>query len=843
MKKAELLARREALETLWKDGISGLALLEKNTELIDTHLRQCFNRCPEASKGMAIVALGGYGRRELFPFSDVDLLLLHEAAPDEDIEKVAEAVFYPLWDAGIEVGHGVRTIEACMEDALEDFFFQVAMLDARIIAGSSPLFDKLMSAFNAKYIEGLRHHFLDNMLAHRSKRHEQFGRHSYLLEPHIKESRGGLRDVQAMLWTSHFVYGLHGLNDLEEAGLLSWDKKHEFREAWDHLIKIRNRLHYISGRKNDQLYFEHQEDMSKAFGYKKSNGLLAVEHFMRQVYSHLQTIAVITDLFFEHVDETLNLSKEENEVRVLEPGIESKNGQIHLVDSNLLAKRPAILMRLFQISARAGLPLHHRTRNIINQNLHLIDDRQRNSRRVAKSFLEAIQSANEPLNILAPMLETGLLATYIPEFSRVESLAQHDVYHMYTVDSHLLQAVSELHQLNRKEQQLFSSIKSKNVLYLSVLLHDIGKGEGSKHAERGAKFAEIIGKRLGLGDEEISDLVYLINNHLFLSNTALHRDLEDEAFLKRCAEKIKNTDRLTMLYLLSIADARATGPAAWNDWKAALLLEFYLKVTLLLEKSGPTESDHQENARWMRKKLAEMLGKDLAWITEKLPTDYLLTFTPEGSADHVKLSRDLKKGDILVYPTAHQGSWSLLLLTKDRSGLLARIFGVLALHNLNVLSAQIFTWEDGTVVDVMDIDSIVGEQFEAQEWDDLKNDLHLAITNQLGLAHRLSWKLKPASGSMRQIKPRSKPRVTIDNETSDNYTIVDIEVYAEDRAALHYDIANTFADFGINIFRAKIARQAEKLVDVFYVLGSDHNKIDKPELQEEIRQALLYAVS
>ena len=286
--KSELRTKRDALEALWQKGLSGQALISEHTKLIDSSLISSFTDCQVDTHDMALVALGGYGRQELFPFSDIDLMLLHRPEAKDRLNDVAEAIFYPLWDAGREVGHGVRTIEICLEDAKEDFFFQVSMLDARLLDGSQGLFDELMEKFNRLFVTGHRKDFFETMLSHCRLRHERYGNHSYLLEPQIKESRGGFRDIQAMLWSAQVVFGLHTLDDLENSALLTKDDRQKFEEAINALIRIRNRLHYISGRKNDQLFFEHQEDMAQAFGYKTTKAMLGVELFMREVHNHLQ---------------------------------------------------------------------------------------------------------------------------------------------------------------------------------------------------------------------------------------------------------------------------------------------------------------------------------------------------------------------------------------------------------------------------------------------------------------------------------------------------------------------------------------------------------------------------
>jgi [protein-PII] uridylyltransferase len=836
----ELRAKRDALEYLWRQGLSGQSLLHKHSHLIDDYLAGCFAKCPEAQEGMTLTALGGYGRRELFPFSDIDLLLLYSPEVEDRLSSVTEALFYPLWDAGLEVGHGVRTPEACITDAKEDFFFQVSMLDARPLAGSTKLFDELKQSFSQGFIEGHRQDFLQNMMSHRLERHNRYGMHSYRLEPNIKESRGGFRDIHAMSWVAQALFGLYSLKEIKEAGLLTCQEKDRFEQAWNHLVKIRNRLHYLSGRKNDQLFFEHQEEMAKAFKYSNNKGVLGVERFMQDLYKHLQTIATTTDLFFEHVDETLGASRPMTAEQTIEPGITVRAGRLHLTDQELINKRPYLLIRLFSHAAKTGLKIHHRSRKLISANLHLIDDKLRRSRRMAKAFLTILQQAENPGKILATMLDTGLLTAYIPEFKDVHSLAQHDVYHINTVDRHLLQSVTETKNLFAKETP-FAKINSPHVLLLAALLHDIGKGHSEDHSQRGAELVRHTGESMGLANEEVECLCFLVEKHLFLTITAMRRDLEDEEFIRECAKQIKSPERLAMLYLLSLADAKATGPTAWNDWKDSLLMELSLKITHLLERRELKLPDMSQGVEWLQDRVRELLGDNKIDLGI-LPEEYLLSCKPEEVVCHLKLQADLDTPTKAIVEHEENGPcWSVLVITKDSTGLLSKICGTLALHGLHVIGAQIFTWTDSTAVDILTIRPTHDQIHQNQNWKNLTEDLNLALKNRLGLAHRLGNKSQTSFRKKDPKRTTTPPRVIIDNNSSTQYTI--IEVFADDRPGLLYEITKTFADFEINIHRAKIGSDGDQAVDVFYTLDGFDTKINNPEFQDEIKEALLHTAT
>ncbi len=836
---SELRTRREILEILWRQGLSGKALLKEHTNLIDSHLETKFNECPNVS-GITLIAIGGYGRRELFPFSDIDLLILHNSKSDEQLATATEAILYPLWDAGLDVGHSVRTIDQCISDAKSDFFFQVAMLDARLIAGDTSLFDKLQKLYQQDFIAGRRQDFLTQMVFHRKHRLKTFAKHSYLLEPHIKEGRGGLRDIQAILWTSRVVFGLKSLQDIEDAGILTNDERNNLETAWEHLIQIRNRLHYLSGRKNDRLHFERQEEISRDFNYRKTEGIRAVEHFMREVYGHLQTIAVSADLFLSHVNESINPIKPggpDDSFKVLEPGIVIRHNRIHLDGRQDLNKTPELAMRIFLQAAQTGLDIHHQTRKTISASLDAVRNMQ-SSPSLGRDFLNII-SLPKGASSLETMLECDFLAAFLPEFAHLKSLAQHDVYHIFTVDYHLVQAVASLTKVIDKHANIFEIITKPHILFLAALLHDIGKGYGGDHATKGAELAEQTGQRLGLNKTERATLAFSIKHHLFLTETALCRDLEDSQLIKRCAKIIKSPEQLAILYLLSIADAMATGPTVWNDWKAALLLELYLKIALLLEKNDKEDHDISQGITWIHQHVSQLLGDNNSFDIKSLPHDYLLNFSPEEISQHIRLSQNITGDNFVLEPQNKDGHLSILIIAKDRPGLLTKICGTIALNGLEVLAAQIFTWPDGTAVDTIDVCPIYNNEYSDAEWGELRNDLQKAFNFRLGLDYRLSHSdVRPTKTAKIKSAP---PKVIINNDSSETFTI--IEVYAQKHLGIIYKITKTLSEFRINIFRAKIGTHSDQVVDVFYVLDNKNQKITAIDFKEEIRQSLLYATT
>jgi [protein-PII] uridylyltransferase len=846
-----LRARQEALAASWREGLSGQEILRRSAALIDDFIVQQFEASPavqNARGSIAVIALGGYGRSEFYPYSDIDLLLLHDWWSKKSMQAVAESLLYPLWDQGFEVGHSVRGVKDAVQFALEDFHFQVSLLDARLIAGSSALFEELRDRYVHKVLNGRRHDFVRTMEAFKQERWRKYGSHTYLLEPHIKEGKGGLRDIQAMCWVAKGVFGLQDLDAIQSSAMLEAANRKAFEDAWSMLLKIRNQLHLRCGRKNDHLIFEFQQETAQAFGYRDTEGMLGVEHFMRDVYSHLQAVSVVTDLFFEHVHEVLGLTSGPATEQLLERSIVLRGGTVRLTSVEDLTTRPLLLMRLFLQAGRAGAPLHHRTRQMVASHLFLVDDRFRSSKRVGRAFLELLTGVEPIFPVLESMLATGLLTRYIPEFAGVESLAQHDLYHLYTVDRHQLQTVAELSVLRQENPELFAEVGNLEVLYLAALLHDIGKGKQSDHSVLGAAMIAGIGARLHLADEDRAALEFLVRHHLYLPENALRRDFSDREFIRQAAEMIGDAERLTMLYLLTIADSKATGPSAWSDWKASLLSDLYLSIKACLGANchldTPNREEEAQGVSWLREQIAANLnGQPTRIDIHSLPADYLLSFSLEAVLRHLRVHMEQAvrlKQQVLLFPEPGGRSWPLLIMGPDKVGLLAKFCGVLALHHLTVLSAQIFTWPDGTVVDTLEVVPAIARRFEEMDWSAVERDLNLAINYRLDVGYQLHERSQPRqySGS-RQVQQLER-KVIIDNQTSQHYTLID--VYGDDSRGALYQLTQTLADFGLSIHRAHIATEVEQLIDVFYVRTQAGGKLTDPAAVEKVRMTLMHII-
>ena len=842
-----LRARQQELAEQWHQGLDGRELLRRHAALVDAFIVEQFDRARTAGEipgQVAMVALGGYGRSELYPYSDIDLLLLHDQRAGSALQAAARALLNPLWDAGCEVGHSVRTVAEAARFAREDFPFQVALLDARLVVGAAPLLEELRQRYTTTILQGRRQQFVRAMQDWRAQRRNRYGSHSFLLEPHIKEGTGGLRDIQAMRWVARGVFSLPDLEAVQGSGLLADADRQAFEQARAMLTRIRYGLHRLCGRKSDHLVLDYQEDLAAALGYRDQDGQRGVERFMREVYTHLQTVAVVTDLFFEHVLEILGMTGPAAGERRLERAIAVRGGTVRLTAPEELGQRSYLLMRLFLQAGRTGLPLHHRTRQAVTAHLHLVDDGFRESRRVARIFSELLTTSREIFPVLEAMLATGLLTRYLPEFAAVESLAQHDLYHLYTVDRHQLQTVAELAALRQEMAELFAEAGETEVLHLAALLHDIGKGRRTDHSQLGAELAMAIGRRLQLSAADCDLLAFLVRHHLYLPENGLRRDCTDREFIRQAAAVVGDVRRLTLLYLLTIADSRATGPSAWSNWKAGLVAELYLGVKTYLAAGGAaTGDDHgeSEGVRWLREQVATLLaGGQTAIDPAVLPADYLLGFSPREVVRHLAIHREQAgrlRQQVLLFAEPGEQGWHLLIMGDDRPGLLAKFCGVLALHGLRVRSARIFTWPDGTVVDSLEVVPAALREFDEMDWGRVERDLNLAINYRLDVGFRLLEQRQPRPWGPARPVQQAQRRVVLDNQTSGRFTIV--EVHAGDSPEILYQLAQTLADFDLTIHQARIATEVEQLIDVFYVRTATGGQLTDPEAMAALQSALL----
>jgi [protein-PII] uridylyltransferase len=856
--KKYLLEQREKLRETHDQGEAGLTVAGRHAAFIDVFIISVFNSVEVrallglegAEQACVVLGLGGYGRKELAPFSDIDLLFLYSEKIESQVEEVIRKILYPLWDVGYELGYTVQTLEHCLEMARSDPSFLTALLDARRVTGSTALAQSLKARIAALLKEDQGQPWQAWILKEGEKRHRRYGDSAFFLEPHLKEGLGGLRDIHLLLWMGKSLFEAPDMVSLEKAGLLSREDRKVLAQSHNVLLRLRNQLHYLTGRKNDRLSFEYQEAMADWAGVKSLGDILPVEVFMRDVYQHLQGVQIIRENFFERLAELRQKGEKQREI--LEPGIYLEGDRLYLESARVLLDHPALLMKLFWYALKNEVRLSQETIRLIKQCLFLVDEPFRRSREVSRIFLEIIGDLKTTRPLLETMLHTGLLTRYLPEFEATVGRTQFDTYHVYTVDIHLLLTLLELKKIGQgiylKEEPLIYGIWGEvddfTSLYLAALFHDLGKGQGKNHARQGALMIPAIAERLGLSSSESEKVAFLVKHHLLLVDTALRRDLNDEDLIVRSAQVIKDAETLKMLTLISYADALATGSRAWNNWKSMLVKDLFFKLLHILEKGEVASGMALETLASLQREILEQVEKEIPpkearMLLEGMPTGYLLSLPAASIARHLRLLRQLDGKPFLWAVEKKEEIYELFICCHDRPGLFSRLTGVLSLNHINILGAQIFTRSDRIALDIFQVQPPLDPLFEEETWEKVHEQLLKAIQGKLSLDYRLAQK-KPGLQLSSGPKTQAESQVVIDNQGSDFYTI--LEIYSQDRLGLLYTITKTLFEIELNIHYAKISTKVDQVVDVFYVADLEGQKIWDEERMEEVKKAILFAL-
>jgi [protein-PII] uridylyltransferase len=853
--KKYLLEQRENLKERHDQGENGLQVAGRHASFIDVFIISVFNSL-EARGPLGLVGedqtcvtlgLGGYGRKELAPFSDIDLLFLCSGKVESRMEEVIRKILYPLWDVGYDLGYTVQSFRDCLDMASSDPSFLTALLDARRITGSPPLASALQKEIAHLLRNGQARIWQEWLLKEQEKRHLRYGDSAFFLEPHLKEGLGGLRDIHVLLWLGRALFEAPDLYSLEKIGLLSEGGRQVLSDSHNFLLRLRNQLHFLAGRKDDRLSFEFQETMARWYGAEARGDILPVEVFMQEVYRQLQGVRTLHQSFFEQMAERGQAGERQREV--LEPGIYLEDGRLYLESAKVLTDDPALMMKVFWYAHKKEVRLSQETIRLIRQCLFLVDESFQNSEAVSRLFLEMIGDLKPNRELLETMLQTGLLIEYIPEFKATVCRTQFDTYHIYTVDIHLILTLVELKRIGRgvyaKEEPLlfgiWGEIEDFSALYLAGLFHDLGKGQGKNHAEQGALMIPEIAARLKLPARSAERIAFLIKNHLLLVETALLRDLNDEDLIVRCARILQDSQTLKMLYLLSYADSLATSHKAWNNWKSMLVRELFFKLLHIFEKGDLATDAALESSR---RRVLEMVEKEipakeaLAFL-EGMPQTYLLSLPPEAVAKHLRLLRQLDGKPFLWQVEKKEEIYEIFICCHDRPSLFSRLTGVLALNNINILGAQIFTRSDRIALDIFQVHPPLDPLFAEETWEKVHEQISKAIEGKLSLDYRLAQK-KPMLHSIPAPVLKTEDRVLIDNYGSDFYTI--LEIYTQDRLGLLYTITKTLSDAELNIYFAKISTKIDQVVDVFYVTDLEGQKIYDQDQLEEIQKAILFAL-
>lgn len=842
--------------------------IESLTRIIDEYFQDAFAKSKIAQEmtasgnPVALVALGGYGRGEQCVHSDVDILILFEKKLPKGADALVKELVYPLWDARFETGYAVRTVKECLTMAWEQFDILTTMLDARFICGGSHIYSLLMEKFRNRLSKKHIQTSLNRLIDQSQKRYTDYGDSTYLLEPNLKSGHGGLRDYHTIIWYARIMADIKCRKDLERYGFLSHDEFKTLEGSLAFIWDIRNMLHYIAGRKCDQLHFEHQVELAKLFGLKDRDGHKAVESFMGELHSKMDFIKQINLM----ITEDIQLSKKARLFSGIKratnyKGIIIRERRLEFDTVEIIPNQPDLLLKIFVESGRLKKPLSIDARRIVGEFAYLVDDKLRRDTVNVEMFEQILSYSLWEFNVLNVMLSTGLLVRFIPEFSRIVNKIQYNQYHLFPVDKHSIRCVQIINSFKEKEKDesnqlyagIYKELRNRRTLLMGALLHDIGKGDpADEHSERGANITRTIMARSGYTASDIEETVFLVRNHLFLMKIATRRDISDEQTAVFCASKIEKIPLLKKLYLLTVADSIATGPKAWNGWTEALLRDLFLKVMGVLKNR---ELATRKASKTIQRKKDEVVALNQAismdssgsWEESLLIKEldcmshrYLLYVSASEIMTHLNLYRRLEKRDFLWTITSHDDSYirTITVCGKDKPGFYSKLAGVFFLNGLNIVGSQAYSLGNNTALDIFKVMPPTDRIFENEKWNKAEKEFQQALNDDAFLERlidKLPRSITPKSGQM-----PIPNKVRIDNETSSFFTI--IEVFTYDFPGLLFAITNVLYKLGLDVRVAMVATKIDQVVDIFYVKAVDNGKIDDPAMGEEIKNSILKAL-
>ena len=832
-----LLAEEEAaIRERHAAGAGGDEIVQRRTALIDRVLRELWNTGGDSDVRPALIAIGGYGRGELNPRSDVDIMFLCRSGKEREN---AAPVLYLLWDTGLDIGHSVRTVDECIDLARSDTKIRTSLLESRLLAGDPMFYQDYRHRMSAEVFNRKTAQFITEKIAERNAMRQKYGGSLYLREPNIKESAGGLRDIHTARWIALTRFGVAAEADLLRSGIVGPEQISRFIRSRNFLWRLRNEIHYLSGRKNDQMTYDLQETAARDFRYRDSAHLSSVERFMKSYFLHARTIQEFTRVI---LDRSLQKRSRGWFERVRSVGSFSlRDKTLFTTREDLLLLQPDAAFEAFSIVQTHGAVLSDRLRQEITT---CRIGEVRTSAPAAALFLSILDTPDRLADTLTLMRDVKFLGRYLPEFRAIQALAPHDHYHKYTVDEHILTAIRNLEDVWRKRSpaletlsQAMRDVTKRWVLMLAVLLHDLGKAYRSGHAHRGRDIAEQVLLRLGVAGDDRDRILFLVENHLLMSVLSQRRELNDRKVIDDFARTVGDPENLRMLYLLTYADMSAVGPAAWTGWKAALLQDLYLRTAGHFDTTGDVQDEQQARIESARRHLADSGGstpEEIDAFLRSMPLNYLMTASRSRMLDHLQMVRQLPAEQFVI---RHQhrferGYTELTVCAYDAYGMFYRTAATIAAQNLSILRAQVYTARNGIMIDTFQITDDEGAITAYDEvWRTVEADLRDVLTG------RKQPPEAKASLYGRTVPGDVAPSVTFDNETSAALTIIDIT--ARDRIGLLYRIARTLYDLNIDIASAKISTEGIRAMDSFYISDLLREKIKDPERLSRIREALL----
>lgn len=864
-------AWREHLQASLHAGTRGKALNRAHSDAVDRLIlllceRALASYAPPAGAGaparFALIAVGGTGRREMSIGSDIDLLFLAEDGKDPRVAHLAERMQYVLWDAGVKVGAALRDIKECIRLARNDDTAKTAILITRLLAGDASLFEEFEKAVRGRLLRDPAAHLEERVQAVRA-RHERFGESLYLLEPNLKEGAGGLRDYHGALWAAcALAPDVRSEADFVRLELLSPGELRELEEALDVLWRLRSGLHGLCGSRVDQLTFELQAQLAEELGAPARGAELPVENLMRDYYRSARTIQTLSEIVIEQCRVRVQPKSAPGEVSPVEDGFVVADGALQIPGPELLRERPLRLLSAFAVAQYYDVPLSRDARRMIREALELVDDAFCHSPEARDMLLRILGSDERVARSLSAMNETGLLGRYIPEWENIVCRWQHVAYHTYTVDVHSIFLVEQLRRLWRGEYEeqlpdlteLVRSVPDRQVLFLGALLHDIGKGyDSADHSKTGAELAQKILKRLALSTERSRRVVFIVEAHLLMSHIAQRRDLSDPKVIADFAGRVGDRENLVNLYLATFADMRASSDAGFTSWRRELLRELFERSSEYLEAGeGGTEPAarqiHARSARRRENARVELLkgGTPVALVDaflDAMPQRYFGAHTPRQVARHAAVLLSLKPDQNFVQAARdmRSGYSELIVCSRDQPGLYGKIAGCVTAAGINIIASQVYTTKDGIALEAYRVTTPPGLAQEHEEyWKRFEGTLNGVLEGEIDLGKRLRDTRRPLFA--RRVIASGKPAsVSIRNDVSDAYTVIDIT--ADDRLGLLYDLTRTMAEHGLEIDISRATTVLDQAGDTFYVKTLAGRRLTDFDAQSALSRALVRAAA
>jgi [protein-PII] uridylyltransferase len=817
---------------------------------------------PSDSEHMAVIATGGYGRGLQAPGSDIDLLFLLPYKQTAWGESIAEAILYCLWDTGLKVGHATRSVDECIRQAKADMTIRTAILEARFLLGDRKLFDELITRFDNEVVRNTAAQFVAAKLAEREERVRRSGQSRYLVEPNVKDGKGGLRDLHTLFWIAKYVYRVREPDELIKRGVFDKHEYQLFRRCEDFLWSVRCHMHFVTGRAEERLAFDIQREIAQRLGYTEHPGQQDVERFMKHYFLIAKDVGDLTAIVCAQLEDDQTktvpvLSRVMAKFRTVkrkklaetDDFIVDKN-RIRLAQANVFKRDPVNLIRIFHLAQKHNLAFHPDAMRVMTRSLHLINSELRDNKEANRLFLEIITSKNDPETVLRRMNEAGVLGRFVPAFGKIVAMMQFNMYHHYTVDEHLLRCIGILTEIERGRDheaplahELFQKLLPGNrtVLYVTMFLHDIAKGRIEDHSIAGARVARRFCPRLGFSVADTETVAWLIENHLLMSSVAQSRDLSDRKTIENFAAVVQSAERLKLLTILTTADIRGVGPGVWNGWKAQLLRTLYYETEPVLT-GGFSEVNRAQRVAIAQNEFRQTLrhwpAKRLDAYIARLYPPYWLKVDLQHKVEHAHFVLAAEDAGKTLATTIgfHGGAVTeLTVLAPDHPWLLSIIAGACAMAGANIVDAQIYTTTDGLALDTISLSrEFERDEDEQRRANRIADSIEKALRGELRLPETLG-KPTPPKGRIRAFA--LEPSVTINNQWSHRYTMM--EVTGLDRTGLLYEMTTTLSKLNLNIASAHVATFGERVVDVFYITDLMGAQITSPTRQAAIKRAMI----